>query len=136
MAKKKFELEEDYQVSQMLQWLMPWMEKSDDETTIGQWQDTLPTIMMQNLLRICLTKESCKRVQELLEFYHPLDRAAMAYALVVYLMTGRKMTLKNGAANQHYRIICQTLKEDMPELFFAGHMRYMMRRYGRKRGKK
>ena len=119
----------------MLQWLMPWMKKSDDETTIGQWQDTLPTIMMQNLLRIWLTKESCKRVQELLEFYHPLDRAAMAYALVVYLMTGRKMTLKNGAANQHYRIICQTLKEDMPELFFAGHMRYMMRRYGKKRGR-
>ena len=131
MTQKETKFDEEYQVSQMLQWLMPWMEKCDDETTIGQWQDTLPTTMMQNLLGIWLTQESRERVHKLLEYYHPLDRAAMAYALVLYLMTGRKMTLKNGAANQHYKTICKMLKEDMPELMFAGHMKYMLRRYGK-----
>ena len=134
MTKKNFNLEsEAYQLSQMLQWLMPWMEKCDDETTIGQWQDTLPTTMMMKLLEIWLTQESRDRVRQLMEYYHPLDRAAMAYALLIYLMTGRKMTLKNKAANLHYKTICRMAQEDMPELFFSGHLKYMMRRYGKKK---
>jgi hypothetical protein len=51
-------------------------------------------------------------------------------------MTGTKMTFKSAMANQHYKIICKMLKEDMPQLIFAGHMKYMVRRYGPKRGKK
>lgn len=133
MEKEKINNEE-FMVSQMLQWLMPWMEKTDDETTIGQWQDTLPTIMMRKLLELWLTEESRKRVGSMLEYYHPLDRAAMAYALVVYVMTGRKMTFKSTLATHHYKIICKLLKEDMPTLTFAGHMKYMIRRYGK--GKK
>jgi hypothetical protein len=71
----------------------------------------------------------------MLEYYHPLDRGAMAYALVVYVMTGTKMTFKSAMANQHYKTICKMLKEDMPQLMFANHMKYMLRRYGRKQGK-
>ena len=41
--------------------------------------------------------------------------------------------LKNGAANQHYRTICKMLREDMPQLMFANHMKYMMRTYGPKK---
>ena len=137
MTKKNFNSEsETYQLSQMLQWLMPWMEKCDDETTIGQWQDTLPTTMMMKLLEIWLTQESRDRVRQLMEYYHPLDRAAMAYALLIYLITGRKMTLKNKAAHQHYKTIRRMAQEDMPELFFAGHLKYMMRRYGKKQAKR
>jgi len=36
-------------------------------------------------------------------------------------------------AQQHYKIICQMLKEDMPQLMFAGHMKYMIYRYGPKK---
>jgi len=128
--------EEAFMMSQMLQWLMPWMEKTDDERTIGYWQDTLPTTMMVKLLELWLTEESRKRIRKILEYYHPLDRAAMAYALVVYVMTGTKMTFKSAAANQHYKIACKMLKENMPTLMFAGHMKYMIRRYGKKREKK
>jgi hypothetical protein len=48
-------------------------------------------------------------------------------------MTGTKMTFKSAMATQHYKKFCQMLKEDMPTLMFAGHMKYMMRKYGPKR---
>ena len=88
--------------------------------------------LMIKLLGLWLTQENRDKVERMLEFYHPLDRAAMAYALIVYVMTGTKMTFKSAMAKQHFKIICQMMKEDMPELMFAGHMRYMLRRYGRK----
>ena len=112
---------------------MPWLEKTDEESTLGFWQDTLPTTMMVKLLEVWLTEKSRLRVKEILQLYHPLDRAAMAYALVLYMMTGRKVSFKSAVARQHYKMLCQMLKEDMPELMFMGHMKYMMRKYGRKR---
>ena len=88
---------------------------------------------MVKLLELWLTQDSREQVEKMLEYYHPLDRAAMAYALVVYVMTGTKMTFKSAVANQHYKIICKMLKENMPELMFAGHMKYMIHRYGKKK---
>ena len=85
------------------------------------------------LLELWLTPESREKVEEILGYYHPLDRAALAYALVVYMMTGTKMKFKSAVAGQHYKICCQFLKRDMPELMFAGHMKYMIRRYGKKK---
>ena len=79
-----------------------------------------------------ITPENRERIEKMLENYHPLDRSAMAYALLVYVMTGTKMTFKSAVANQHYKTICKMLKEDMPELMFAGHMKYMIRKYGKK----
>lgn len=92
---------ENDETSQMLRHLAPWIEKADGDESVGAWETTLATKMMLNLLGLWLTPDSRKRVEELLENYHPLDRAAMAYALVVYVMTGMKMTLRNGAAQQH-----------------------------------
>ena len=127
------ELDEEYQISKMLEWLMPWVEKTDGEQTIGYWQDTLSTKMMVKLLELWLTPASREQVEKILQFYHPLDRAAMAYALVVYVMTGTKMTFKSAVATQHFKTACQMLKADMPELMFAGHMKYMIRKYGPKK---
>ena len=109
------------------------IEKNDDEESIGAWETTLATKMMMKLLELWLTQNSRKRIEKMLEFYHPLDRAAMAYALVVYVMTGTKMTFKSAVATQHYKTICKMLKEDMPQLMFANHMKYMVRRYGPKK---
>lgn len=127
------ELDEEYQISKMLEWLMPWVEKTNGEQTIGYWQDTLPTKMMVKLLELWLTPASREQVEKILQFYHPLDRAAMPYALLVYVMTGTKMTFKSAVATQHFKTACQMLKADMPELMFAGHMKYMIRRYGPKK---
>ena len=123
------------EVSLVLQHLAPWIEKTDGEEAVGSWETTLATKMMVKLLELWMTEDSRQQVEKILEFYHPLDRAAMAYALVVYMMTGTKMTFKSAVATQHYKKVCQMLKEDMPTLMFAGHMKYMMRKYGPKRVK-
>ena len=131
---QEMEQSDEYQVSNVLHYLAPWIEKTDGEESIGSWETTMATKMMVKLLELWLTQESRGQVEKMLEYYHPLDRAAMAYALVVYVMTGTKMTFKSAVANQHYKKSCRMLKDDMPELMFAGHMKYMMRRYGK--GKK
>ena len=126
-------IKEESQIMQMLHHLAPWLEKTDGEELIGNWETTLASRMMIKLLELWLTEESRKRVEKMLEFYHPLDRAAMAYALVVYVMTGTKMKFKSVVANQNYKVACQMLKDDMPTLMFAGHMRYMIYKYGKKK---
>jgi hypothetical protein len=87
------------------------------------------------LLELWLTEENHERLQTVLQFYHPVDRAAMAYALLTYVITGHKMTFKTAMANQHYKTMLEAIKQDMPELAFAGHMMYMMRKYGPKKVK-
>ena len=127
--------DDDNQLSNVLQFLAPWLEKTNDEESIGSWETTMASKMMVKLLELWMTQDSRKRVEDMLAYYHPLDRAAMAYALVVYMMTGRKMTFKSAVANQHYKVICQVLMKDMPELMFANHMKYMIRKYGKKNEK-
>jgi hypothetical protein len=131
-ATEKSSNEENAELTNVLQYLAPWLEKTDGEEPIGSWETSLASKMMVKLLELWLTPESREKVEEILGYYHPLDRAAMAYALVVYMMTGTKMKFKSAVASQHYKICCQMLKEDMPELMFAGHMKYMVRRYGKK----
>ena len=126
-------IKEESQIMQMLHHLAPWLEKTDGEELIGNWETTLASRMMIKLLELWLTEESRKRVEKMLEFYHPLDRAAMAYALVVYVMTGTKMKFKSVVANQNYKVASQMLKDDMTTLMFAGHMRYMIYKYGKKK---
>jgi len=124
--------EKPSEISQMLLYLAPWIEKTDGEESMGSWETTMATKMMVKLLELWMTQESREKVAKMLEYYHPLDRAAMAYALVVYVMTGTKMSFKSAVATRHFKTICQMLKEDMPTLMFANHMKYMIRRYGKK----
>jgi hypothetical protein len=120
----------------VLQYLAPWIEKTNGEESIGSWETTLATKMMVKLLELWMTQDSRERVEKMLECYHPVDRSAMAYGLVVYVMTGTKMTFKSAMANQHYKTICKMLKEDMPQLMFANHIKYMVRKYGKKKAVK
>lgn len=131
-ATEKSSNEENTELTNVLQYLAPWLEKTDGEEPIGSWETSLASKMMVKLLELWLTPESREKVEEILGYYHPLDRAAMAYALVVYMMTGTKMKFKSAVAIQHYKIMRQMLIRDMPELMFAGHMKYMVRRYGKK----
>ena len=135
----KFETEngnvQDVQVSLTLQYLAPWVEKTDGLESVGAWENNLATKMMVKLLELWITPESREEVEKVLEYYHPLDRAAMAYALVVYVLTGKELHFKSAMATQHYKRFCKMLKEDMPQLMFANHMKYMVRRYGPKKVK-
>ena len=133
LEEQEAENNQNSELGKVLQYLAPWIEKTNGEESIGSWETTLATKMMVKLLELWMTQDSRERVEKMLEYYHPLDRAAMAYGLVVYVMTGTKMTFKSAVANQHYKTICKMLKEDMPQLMFAGHMKYMVRRYGKKK---
>ena len=124
--------EENSELTNLLHYLAPWIEKTNGEESIGSWETNMASKMMVKLLDLWLTPESREEVEKMLDFYHPLDRAAMAYALVVYMMTGTKMKFKSAVAIQHYKIMRQMLIRDMPELMFAGHMKYMIYRYGKK----
>jgi len=124
------------EISKMLQHLAPWIEKTDGEESVGSWETTMATKMMMKLLELWITPESREEIGKALEYYHPLDRAAMAYALLVYVMTGHKMEFKSAVATQHYKRFCKMLKEDMPQLMFANHMKYMVYKYGPKKVKK
>ena len=128
--------EQPSEISQMLQYLAPWIEKTNGVESMSDWETTLASKMIEKLLELWLTQESRMKVAKMLEVYHPLDRAAMAYALVVYVMTGTKMVFRSATATQHFKIVCKMLKEDMPTLMFAGHMKYMIGRYGPKKSKK
>ena len=132
LQEQEAENSQNSELSKVLQYLAPWIEKTDGEESVGSWETTMATKMMVKLLELWLTQESRDKVAKMLEYYHPLDRAAMAYALVVYVMTGTKMTFKSAMATQHFKCISKMLKEDMPTLMFAGHMKYMIRRYGKK----
>lgn len=103
---------DEYQVSKVLEWLMPWVEKTDGEQTIGCWEEKLPTTMLLKLLELRLTEENRERLRKMLQFYHPLDRAAMAYALLVFVMKGHQMTFKSAVANQHYKTMCEAIEND------------------------
>ncbi len=124
---------QDVQVSLTLQYLAPWVEKTAGLESVGAWENNLATKMMVKLLELWITPESKAEVEKVLEYYHPLDRAAMAYALVVFVLTGHKMEFKSPVATQHYKMFCQMLKEDMPQLMFANHMKYMVYKYGPKK---
>ena len=126
---------QDVQISLTLQYLAPWVEKTDGLESVGAWENNLATKMMVKLLELWITPESREEVEKVLEYYHPLDRAAMAYALVVYVLTGKELHFKSAMATQHYKRFCKMLKEDMPQLMFANHMKYMVRRYGPKKVK-
>ena len=131
LQEQEAENSQNSELSKVLQYLAPWIEKTDGEESVGSWETTMATKMMVKLLELWMTQESREKVAKMLEYYHPLDRAAMAYALVVYVMTGTKMTFKSAMATQHFKTISQMLKANMPTLMFAGHMEYMIRKYGK-----
>ena len=135
LEEQEAENNQNSELGKVLQYLAPWIEKTNGEESIGSWETTLATKMMMKLLELWMTQDSRERVEKMLEYYHPLDRSAMAYGLVVYAMTGTKMTFKSAMANQHYKTICKMLREDMPQLMFANHMKYMIRKYGPKKNK-
>lgn len=123
---------EKLEMTKVLEWLMPWREKTLGEQTFGDWQDTMALTMMVKLLELWVTEPTRKRIEGVLRFYHPVDRAAMAYALVVFVMTGHRMKFKSVVANWHYKLMREYIISDMPYLTFAGHVKYMMRKYGKK----
>lgn len=126
-------LEDEDDLRAVMRYLAPWVEKTDGIQSIGNWETSMSSKMMVMILEMWLTEENREQLEDILKWYHPLDRSAMVYALIVYVMTGRRMELKNKIAQRHYKMFIEAIKDDMPELSFANHMKYMMRKYGPKK---
>jgi len=127
---KRITIEEE-ELSQTLRWLMPWKEKTDGVQLIGLWEDRLSVTMMLKLVELWLSEPNRKFLRRILKFYHPVDQAALCYALMIYLLTGQKMTFRDKGCARHFLVITEAVKSDMHDLFFANHLKYMLRRYGR-----
>ena len=128
-------LEDEDDLRAVMRYLAPWVEKTDGIQSIGNWETSMSSRMMVMILEMWLTEENREQLENILKWYHPLDRSAMVFALIVYVMTGRRMELKNKIAQRHYKMFIEAIKDDMPELSFANHMKYMMRTYGPKKVK-
>ncbi len=107
------EHEED-DTNQVLQYLAPWLEKTGGLETIGNWETTLATRMMVKIMELWLSLENRKKVAKILQYYHPVDRAAMAYALVVFVLTGHQMEFRSVVAQRHYNVACKLMEECLP----------------------
>ena len=126
-------LEDEDDLRAVMHYLAPWVEKTDGIQSIGNWETSMSSRMMVMILEMWLTEDNREQLENILKWYHPLDRSAMVFALIVYVMTGRRMELKNKIAQRHYKMFIEAIKDDMPELSFANHMKYMMRKYGPKK---
>ena len=124
---------DEYTLEQVVRWLMPWVNKTGGAEIIGDWEMTLPLAMMKNLLKLWLTEDGMIKAEKLLHVYHPMDRAAMTYAALVFILTGHRMEFKATLARRQFKFLCSVIKENMTELTFSDHMKYMLRRYGKKR---
>jgi hypothetical protein len=124
--------DEEFYLSKMLEWLMPWSKKSGGLQELADWELTLPEIMMMKLVKLWLSDENRLRLDKVLHGYHPLDRAAMAYALLVYIFTGTKIHFKSVLPEQHFRVLCRAIETDMADLPFADHLLYNLTKFGKK----
>ena len=52
-----------------------------------------------------------------------------ATTFIVERLGAYKTTWETGI---HFKQMTEAIKEDMPELMFAGHLKYMIRRYGKR----
>ena len=68
-ATEKSSNEETAELTNVLQYLAPWLEKTDGEEPIGSWETSLASKMMVKLLELWLTQESREKVEEILGYY-------------------------------------------------------------------
>ena len=69
--------------------------------------------MMLALLFQWLNAENRKAMDRLLRFYHPLDKAMLIYAMLLYVTTGKRVKMNNAVAQRHYNLMVEFVDDDM-----------------------
>ncbi len=124
--------DDNYYLSMMMEWLMPWVEKTDGLQELADWEMKLPEVMMVKLLKLWLSEDNREKLDKVLHGYHPLDRAAMAYALLIFVLTGTKIHFNKALPEQHFKVLCRAIEADMVELPFADHLLYNLMKFSKK----
>ena len=86
--------------------------------------------MMLSLLYQWLNAENRKEMERLLRFYHPLDKAMIIYAMLLYVTTGKKVKMKNVVAQRHYNQMMEYVDDDMCTLPSHKHLMRLYEKYG------
>ena len=102
----------DYGLTQTMEWLMPWIDKTNQTEVVGDWEMNVPERMMRNLLNLFLTTRQRQKVEKVLQFYHPYDRAAIDYALLLNRLTGYLPTPRNLLVQHQLDLLINVMKED------------------------
>ena len=69
-------------------------------------------------------------MNRLLQFYHPLDKAMLIYALLLYLMTGKLLKMNNIVAQRHYKQMVEYVDDDMVTMPSHKHLMRLYIKYG------
>lgn len=102
----------DYGLTQTMEWLMPWIDKTNQTEVVGDWEMNVPERMMRNLLNLFLTTRQRQKVEKVLQFYHPYDRAAIDYALLLKRLTGYLPKPRNLLVQHQLDLLVDVMKED------------------------
>ena len=86
--------------------------------------------MMLTLLFQWLSAENRKAMDRLLRFYHPLDKAMLIYAMLLYVTTGRRVKMNNAVAQRHYNLMVEFVDDDMYTLPSHKHLMRLYEKYG------
>ena len=122
--------EEDQQVmNYATKWLRPIKKEEIEQVELNE-EFGLAGKMMLTLLFQWLSEENQKSMMRLLQFYHPLDKAVMIYAVLLYLQTGRLLKLKSVVAQLHYDLMVGYVDEDMVTLPSHNHLMRLYGKYG------
>ena len=102
----------DYGLTQTMEWLMPWIDKTNQTEVVGDWEMNVPERMMRNLLNLFLTTRQRQKVEKVLQFYHPYDRATIDYALLLNRLTGYLPKPRNLLVQYQLDLLVNVMKED------------------------
>ena len=86
--------------------------------------------MMLTLLYQWLNADSRKEMERLLRFYHPLDKAMIIYAMMLYVTTGKRVKMNNAVAQHHYNLMVEYVDDDMCTLPSQKHLMRLYKKYG------
>ena len=86
--------------------------------------------MMLALLYQWLNAQNRKAMERLLRFYHPLDKAMLIYAMLLYVMTGKRVKLNHAVAQRHYNLMVEFVDDDMCTLPSHKHLMRLYKKYG------
>ena len=86
--------------------------------------------MMMALLYQWLSTENRAMMTGVLKYYHPLDRALLIYAVLLYLTTGKKLKLNCEMAQLHYDMMVHFVDEDLATVPSHRHLMRLYKNYG------
>ena len=86
--------------------------------------------LMQRLLFEWLTQEAQQKVRRFVKYYHTEARLEMYYAMLRYVMFGKRTRFVKEVANWHFRLFCEQVDSDQYTPRMHEHWIFLWRKIG------